>query len=234
MEQKKKISLGLKRSYFGADELSSSESESDAEGAESGSDSEAEEAMDVDAEGASESEQAMETDGASDSEGSEDVAMTSAAPDALSEASDSEDEEVAPSLRSRGASAPTLPSAPGIRWGDAEEDSAASPDTDSSDPEADADSTTGGRLSKRAKRTARRREEEALREAEARLAAGDEPPQSVDEFERALIAAPNDSYLWVNYMAHFLQVRGCSPLGGAGHDGGWWAHAQRVSALGHS
>ena len=48
-----------------------------------------------------------------------------------------------------------------------------------------------------------RREEEQLREREQALMEG-AAPQSPEDFERLLLSAPNSSYLWIQYMAHYL------------------------------
>jgi len=34
------------------------------------------------------------------------------------------------------------------------------------------------------------------------------PPQSPDDFDRLLMASPNDSSIWLQYMAHHLEVGG--------------------------
>ncbi|GBP32386.1 Protein RRP5 homolog [Eumeta japonica] len=51
-----------------------------------------------------------------------------------------------------------------------------------------------------------RAEEEKLRELEKRAIEGDAHPRSVDQFERALLANPNSSELWIAYMAFHLQA----------------------------
>lgn len=49
-------------------------------------------------------------------------------------------------------------------------------------------------------------EEEALREKEVRLADSTETPISPDEFERLLLAEPDDSLLWTKYIAFYVEV----------------------------
>jgi rRNA biogenesis protein RRP5 len=50
-----------------------------------------------------------------------------------------------------------------------------------------------------------RQEEEKLREIERQLSASDTKPQSSDQFDRLLLANPNNSELWIAYMAFHLQ-----------------------------
>ena len=57
----------------------------------------------------------------------------------------------------------------------------------------------------------RRRKTEAEEEAELRqmeeiLLDGGRAPQSVDDFDRLLLASPNSSLCWLKYMAFHLQV----------------------------
>lgn len=50
-----------------------------------------------------------------------------------------------------------------------------------------------------------REEEEKIRSLESAQVAG-EAPQSAEQFERALLASPDCSQLWIAYMAFHLQV----------------------------
>jgi len=61
------------------------------------------------------------------------------------------------------------------------------------------------KLRTRQKESVKRRAEKDLRTREAQLADGSLLPQNRDDFERLLIAQPNSSYLWVQFMAHLLQ-----------------------------
>ncbi|KPJ17014.1 Protein RRP5-like [Papilio machaon] len=51
-----------------------------------------------------------------------------------------------------------------------------------------------------------REEEEKIRSLESAQAAGGEAPRSAEQFERALLASPDCSQLWIAYMAFHLQV----------------------------
>ena len=35
---------------------------------------------------------------------------------------------------------------------------------------------------------------------------GDKPPETIADFERLLVASPNDSFLWIKYMAFLLSL----------------------------
>lgn len=52
-----------------------------------------------------------------------------------------------------------------------------------------------------------REEEEKVREMEKRATESENQPRSSEQFERALLAHPNSSQLWIAYMAFHLQVR---------------------------
>jgi len=57
---------------------------------------------------------------------------------------------------------------------------------------------------RRAKRSAMEEEEATTRTLEDALANVDRAPESVDEFERLLVASPNSSVLWIQFMAFYL------------------------------
>lgn len=63
----------------------------------------------------------------------------------------------------------------------------------------------GQKMRSKQKDAARRKEELAIREREAALAEGTLVPETPEDFERMVIAEPNSSFLWLQYMAHFLQ-----------------------------
>ncbi|CAB3387719.1 Hypothetical predicted protein [Cloeon dipterum] len=56
------------------------------------------------------------------------------------------------------------------------------------------------------RRAQARKEEEKLVIAEQKLMDEDQSPQSVDEFDRLLMASPDSSIVWVQYMAFHLQA----------------------------
>lgn len=63
-----------------------------------------------------------------------------------------------------------------------------------------------GYLFIRKKAAERRREEERIREKEAKLLSADSTPETAEDFERFLLAQPNSSFLWIQYMAFQLSL----------------------------
>jgi rRNA biogenesis protein RRP5 len=86
-----------------------------------------------------------------------------------------------------------------FNWTDDLED--ASP-SDASDEDAD---TTQSNPTKKHKSLSRRQLEKHISMREKSLLA-QRAPESPDEFERMLIGSPNNSYLWIKYMAHMVKV----------------------------
>ncbi|GLG95212.1 Uncharacterized protein GBIM_02242 [Gryllus bimaculatus] len=62
------------------------------------------------------------------------------------------------------------------------------------------------RLSMVEKRELARQEEERLRKVEERLMDAERNPVSADDFDRLVMAAPNDSRNWIKYMAYHLEA----------------------------
>ena len=60
--------------------------------------------------------------------------------------------------------------------------------------------------SRRQKKAAKRIEEEELYQKEHSLLEVDKAPESADDFDRLLVASPNSSALWVQYMAFYLHA----------------------------
>ncbi|CAG2065281.1 unnamed protein product [Timema podura] len=56
------------------------------------------------------------------------------------------------------------------------------------------------------KRELARQEEARLHEVELRLMDQDRTPQSADDFDRLVLASPNNSTFWIQYMAFHLQA----------------------------
>lgn len=56
------------------------------------------------------------------------------------------------------------------------------------------------------RRQAAREEEARLREVERTLLETESAPQSADQFDRAVLARPDDADLWIKYMSYHLQV----------------------------
>lgn len=53
---------------------------------------------------------------------------------------------------------------------------------------------------------AARLEEERIRNIEMELADSEAIPKTADQFDRLVLANPNNSMLWINYMAFHLEV----------------------------
>lgn len=86
-------------------------------------------------------------------------------------------------------------------------------DEDSEENDSDAEGQGQGKtkLRSRQKDALRRKEEQSIRNREAALADGTLVPEQKDDFERMLIAQPNSSFLWVQYMAFHLQSAEIDP-----------------------
>ena len=208
--EKEKISLSMKASNFDAEDGSDDEDGGAAAAAEDGA---AEENGEM-----SEDESGSDSDSDSDSDDERSAAQASmqlsdgpsaAADDSDGDdsASDSEEEEEEPPSRKRKFSElPDLFSGGvGFNSADTLEDELAGY-SDSDAEEEDSDSASAKKKSKRAKRTAKAAEEERIRLQEEALLSDTKTPESADAFDRALMASPNSSYMWVQYMAFHLQL----------------------------
>ncbi|EDV92511.1 protein RRP5 homolog [Drosophila grimshawi] len=70
--------------------------------------------------------------------------------------------------------------------------------------EADANSSKKKRLGAKAKAKAEVKEEQRLRKIEERNADPSQQPETIDQFERLVIAEPNNSKSWIQYMSFLL------------------------------
>ena len=189
--EKRRISFGLKASYFG-DVEEDDEEDSDDE-------SDEEEGVDLLADGSDEdgSNEGSESDGVSinmgdAADGPEDVLMQSASPsDSGSEESDSGEEvKEVDGLKAKPAGLSTQ----GFDW----TGGLSSKRTRSSSPsEAEADEATSSKKKKRRKPAI---QVDRTGDLDAN------GPQSTSDFERLLLSEPNSSYLWLQYMAFQLQL----------------------------
>ncbi|ORX72165.1 hypothetical protein DL89DRAFT_265795 [Linderina pennispora] len=126
--------------------------------------------------------EAMPRDAEEDAE--EDAEMEDASSD---EEADSEEEEEA---------APALTVSKGFQWGDAESDSeAASSDSESEASDAEQD----------APRKKSKRNKSKLQTVDLTGDLADQAPRSTADFERLLVGSPNSSFLWLQFMAHYLE-----------------------------
>jgi len=60
--------------------------------------------------------------------------------------------------------------------------------------------------SKKAKKLAKQNEEQRISMKESELLEGDKAPETIADYERLIVASPNDSYLWIKYMAFLLSM----------------------------
>ncbi|KAH9327354.1 hypothetical protein KI387_007532, partial [Taxus chinensis] len=64
----------------------------------------------------------------------------------------------------------------------------------------------GTKLTKRAKKRLKEQRELEIRAAEQKRLAGDQVPDSMDEYEQLVRASPNSSFVWIKYMAFMLSL----------------------------
>eukprot|EP00195_Chlamydomonas_chlamydogama_P014936 CAMPEP_0202909786 /NCGR_PEP_ID=MMETSP1392-20130828/50287_1 /ASSEMBLY_ACC=CAM_ASM_000868 /TAXON_ID=225041 /ORGANISM="Chlamydomonas chlamydogama, Strain SAG 11-48b" /LENGTH=243 /DNA_ID=CAMNT_0049599651 /DNA_START=1 /DNA_END=728 /DNA_ORIENTATION=- len=83
------------------------------------------------------------------------------------------------------------PSWGGLQLEDDQEQEAGSDDEDGA----------GKKLSKAAKKRAKKEKEAQIRAAEMARLSGDSAPQSAADFERLLVSSPNSSFVWIKFMA---------------------------------
>ncbi|XP_063228605.1 protein RRP5 homolog isoform X2 [Bacillus rossius redtenbacheri] len=76
----------------------------------------------------------------------------------------------------------------------------------SSDDEAERQVTKKKRLSAAEKKQLARQEEARIRDIEMKLMSDSANPQTADDFDRLVLASPNNSALWIQYMAFHLQA----------------------------
>lgn len=198
--EKKRISFGLKSSYFeeGDAEVDEDEEDEDVESAE-GSDEEMEGASDEediemgeddsDAEDVEESDEEVNNIFAGHDDSDSEDAEEEEAEEESKIAEDDSDVEMT--------DAAPLAVASGFNWDgkdDAEEDTK-SGDSDSDD---DSDDERSSKKKKAKKQAAVVQDDTADLESQA--------PQVASDYERLLLGSPNSSYLWINYMAFQLQL----------------------------
>uniref|UniRef100_A0A7S1B6H6 S1 motif domain-containing protein n=1 Tax=Corethron hystrix TaxID=216773 RepID=A0A7S1B6H6_9STRA len=198
-KESKKISFGLKPSYFEGDEHSSEDEDSD-----SSSD---EDEMDVDAAAKSDSDSEAE-DYVSKLAAKTKEKKTDESDEDDSSESDSESDSGSESDSSADSSSPAAAAAGpmdtdvGFDWSGAQ---ALAPPSAPSD-DSDDDDAADPKLHTRQKAAARRRTEARVTAEETRMASGaaDASPETAAEFERLLAANPNASEVWIRYMALHL------------------------------
>ncbi|KAK8849492.1 hypothetical protein IAR55_004826 [Kwoniella newhampshirensis] len=195
---KKKISFGIKASYFG-EEFAANEEEDDAEEKEEASEEEQDEEDEDEIEDEDEDED-VEMDG-SDEEGEDDNGDED---DHVDEDEDSEVEAPGAAsakkeaTKSKAAPASGLDVSSGFDWSGQAPESASEPSDSENESDAGAPSSSA-RKSAKGKGKSRAITDLTSTAPEAR-------PESTAEFERALLASPNSSFLWIQYMSFHLQL----------------------------
>ncbi|KAJ3043804.1 Protein RRP5 [Rhizophlyctis rosea] len=219
--EKKKVSLGLKASYFDDEDAEAEDADSDVdmEDAESGEEIEFE-GMEVDVEEEEEEEEEEEDaqDGGGDEEDAEE-GIELGEEDEEDDDVDSDDDRYGGLVMNLGDDSEEdgeddeegeveALDIGDFNW-DGETDGATNDaDAASSDEDADDDGKAAAtkKKSRRAKQRAKREEEERIAQKEISLLEGDQAPEVAEDFERLLLGSPNSSYLWIKFMAFQLQM----------------------------
>ena len=213
-KESKKVSFGLKPSYFDAEDADEESSESEGEDGEG---------MDVDegvAEKVVESDDGSESDGEEDGEASEcsDASEIEEDTDASEFEEDTDEDSMEVDGPVQPKDKPTVSNvAPlaidGFSWDGSKstsgvvnaDDSESSSSDDDDAAESDADKPTK-KKSRRAKKREKAEEEARIAKKELDLVQSDRPPEVADDFERLLIGSPSNSYLWIKYIVFHLQM----------------------------
>ncbi|KAJ1027850.1 hypothetical protein NDA13_003303 [Ustilago tritici] len=197
-EEKRKISFGLKPSYFDAADFEGSSDEEE----EDDDDKEDEEMEDGEA--ASDNDE----DNDEDEKEEEDSADEG---DFVEMEEDSEDEEAATfSFKSKKSSLPSFALSGGFSWSaganDDDEESDHSLSSSDSDSDSDFSATTARKaaLKKSKAKSKSKRSTNIEEDLTADLAS--KAPKSATDFERLLLGSPNSSFLWIQFMSFALQL----------------------------
>jgi len=216
-KKKKKLSLGMKPSLFTQDDLEF-DSDEEEESTAAGDDdvmADAVEASDEEEDEEGEMEALEFTDkllaGDSDSDDevlavypepvdSDDEEMNDVENNADSDEESSSDSEEGVAQK------PKALQGAGFQFGDFALAPSKTEEEESEDEDEDSDEDKDEGASKRAKKLAKQREEEKISRKEDEMMEGDKPPETIADFERLLVASPNDSFLWIKYMAFLLSL----------------------------
>ncbi|WWC95372.1 hypothetical protein V866_002234 [Kwoniella sp. B9012] len=192
--EKDKINFGIKASYLGEEFGEAPDEENEEE--EEEEDTQEDEDEDEEAEGEDEEDVLMI---GSDEEEDEDEE------DEQEDDEDDEEAETVPTATSSSKKAPKANTTSGLAvtggfdWtGEGVKSEESGSDSDDSDEDEDVDVPT---TSAKAKGKSKSKGVEDLT-----ATAPDARPESISEFERALLASPNSSYLWIQYMSFHLQL----------------------------
>ncbi|SPO21291.1 related to RRP5 - processing of pre-ribosomal RNA [Ustilago trichophora] len=186
-EEKKKISFGLKPSYFDAADFEDSSDEEDDDEEEA----EDEEMEDADAD-------------EDENEDEDDESDDEAAGDFVEMDEDSDDEAEATAPKSKKSGLPSLSLSGGFSWSaGGNDDEESSNELSSSDSDSDSETTKAQLKKQKAKSKNKSR---AALEEDLTADLASKAPESSTDFERLLLGSPNSSFLWIQFMSFALQL----------------------------
>jgi rRNA biogenesis protein RRP5 len=227
-EGQRRVSLGLKASYFTGDDAESDESEDEGEGGSSDEEDEGIPRRTVASADENEEEDSDKGDSSEDEEEEEEEEESGAmmnvddskesdddndndddAPSASEESDSDEELDMASPWQEAGKGRSTTPGGSltvpfdGFDSGPAKH----LPSDDGSNSDSDdgegAEGQSAGHKSRR-KASEKRKEEERVARREKALLEGDLEPETAADFDREIMARPNDSFIWLKYMAFQL------------------------------
>ncbi|CDU23309.1 related to RRP5-processing of pre-ribosomal RNA [Sporisorium scitamineum] len=202
-EEKKRISFGLKPSYFDAADFEDS-SDEEADGEEEDEDEEMEDAdADADAAASDEEDDEDEDEESDDDDEGDFVEMD--------EDSDVEDENASKSKKS---AIPSLALSGGFSWSaganddsDSDNGLSSSDESDSgSDSDSDSAAAAAAKKAAQCKEKAKSKSRKSTLEEDLTADLASKAPESATDFERLLLGSPNSSFLWIQFMSFSLQL----------------------------
>ena len=219
----KRLSLGLKPSYFDGDAGTPGEDEEgeepnfdeeaqglmedEDEGEESGE--EEEEMLDIDAAEASEEDEEDEEEEEEEEDEAQGIdAMEEDGSDDDDDEEEEEEEEDAQPSSSFMADSLEAADAGYSGWGEVVlgDESSAADGADDEGAEDDKQAAPGNKKTKGAKKAEAREKEAEMRRAELSRLQGSGAPTTKEQFEQAVMADPNSSYVWIKYMAFLVTL----------------------------
>ncbi|ORX93442.1 nucleic acid-binding protein [Basidiobolus meristosporus CBS 931.73] len=188
--ENKKVSFGLKATYFNDDDMESDSSE----------DEELEDSMDVEDDSDDENEAGeslldLEAEASDDEDDGDEDEMDSEEGDASEDDEDEDDDEPSDEEVDAMEVDTVLPTA-GFKWDETEESKEEMNLSDSDNSDASDDETQRKKKKKNQKAEA----------VDVTAELGHSAPTVAADYERLLLGSPNSSYLWINYMAFQLQL----------------------------
>ena len=187
--EKNRLSLGMKPSYFNEDDL-----ESDSENEDDNMIIDSEKLLDDD----SDSEDNLMV--MSSINQKDDIDMEDSSDDEDDDEDDDDEDNTKDSTSSlKGTS---------FKWNDFAVTPVNKTNNDDSEEEEESDDEEmeDESTSKKAKKLAKQNEEQRISMKESELLEGDKAPETIADYERLIVASPNDSYLWIKYMAFLLSM----------------------------